>query len=390
MYNKLYCNIFTIAIFIPNLALANSLDCEGYLKKSTPLPKPRTFSISDNLDAYLSRLKPVYSNTAFNVRIFSKSILRNSFSPAGLKTRVVSDLNDLVSSYTEMGFLLNSFLQVLVEAHHNATADLGFKNGQIRFIDRSSNTPWVGNVRNFVGIPNVFGGWSLFTGILEKNSFVNLPRILVLPAMSSTHHSIEDKFIIAHELAHVTQNDLSHSDLMWLEARADFLAYLTTGQTEVYFPDGIEIDIVSNDGSITKKVVKTVRSISNPTISNIDQIFINLNAYHHNSQIISSTLFEIAQSLGRERSIELIKWMDAIEGDQIISNLKPKSIASIDNSDSKVNEEYIDDNNLNLVIIAIKDHLARIGNLFRQWVNQSTLETKDRETVFSILEQHKI
>lgn len=370
---------------------ASSLRCSDLLAGRASFVRHPIVALRENLPALVSRLRPVYSDPRFDVRILSTGVSRNTFSPAQLKTAAIQEIQDLQSAYIEMGFSFRSYLQVLVEAHPNAMGTLGLsEEGRIIWTDTAVATPWVGNAREFIGIPNIFGRRSLFLGQIDKHGFPDMPRFLALPAVSSTYHSIQNKFVTSHELAHETENTESHKDLMWREARADFLAYVTTGQTDVVFPEGIELELVRPDGTTYKQKVTIARSLSHPTIASLDSIFPHLAAYHHNSQIISSALFNIAQRLGNNRAVELVKWMDRQQGEDIIPYLEPKPPGTETEFEPKAYTEYIDHNDLAAVRAAIKDHLNKIGQFFRRWLNESTLTQDEKNTILLILQDKKI
>lgn len=359
-----------LSVFAANDEL-NAQKCSELLSGKTSFFTNPLQAINENLPSLISRLKPVHVNDRFDVRVLSRSILQNAFSPLRLKEQTVGEIANLQTAYDNLGFRFHSYLQVLVEANPNAMGQLQL-GPKFQFIWHNSSieTPWVGNSREMIGIPNVFGVRSLFVGRVGKMGFEEAPRILVLPASTASYHSLQNRFIVSHELAHETENQKSHQDLMWREARADFLAYVTTGETEVIFPEGIKLALVRSDGSIYEETVTKARSLTEPTIASSAEIMPHLAAYHHNSQIISSVLFELGQKLGRKKMIEFVQWMDKQEGPRAI----PKLIAKPKNPDGLIisaETEYVDYENLETVRNSILSHLSRLGDCFREWASQS-------------------
>jgi hypothetical protein len=343
-------------------------------------------AFSENLPALASRIGPVYANERFDVRILSRLFSWNTFSPLKLKERTISEIDELQAAYSDFGFKFPSYLQVLVEAHPHAIGQQLQSGSMFQFVwhNEKMELPWFGNTDENIGIPNVFGVRRLFVGRTDKMGFEGSPKILVLPAISSTYHSLQNRFVVSHELAHASENVKSHHDWMWREARTDFLAYLTTGETDLVFSEGIELTMVKSDGSIYRQTVTRVRSLSEPTIASVSEIMPHLTSYHHNSQLISSALFELSQKLGKQKMTEFIHWMDKIEGVNAIPELvaKPKDSQDLV-STSEI--EYVDSENLPALRGAIVNHLMRIGALFRAWANQDADDTAraNIETVLS-------
>lgn len=383
--------LILLSTTLTGMADAASIRCEElFLSKPVSVHQPIR-SIRKNWAALVSRLKPTYQNASFDLRVLSTDLRKNTFSPATLRERTIQEIGDLQSSYREMGFSFRSFIQVLVEAHPGAMGQLGLsESGKIIWNDTAGNTPWVGNAREFIGIPGLFGRLDLFVGRTDKKGFEDMPRILALPAVTSTYHSIQNRFVISHELAHETENPQGHRDLMWREARADFLAFLTTGQTNVVFPEGIELKLMRADGSTYKQKVTTVRSMSQPTVTSVSELWPSLEAYHHNSQILSSALYKVAQAMGRNHAIEFVKWMDRFGEDDAIPYLEPKPTEPGPDFQPKVNTEYVDHNDINAVRSSITEHLNRVGQLFRRWATEADLAPNERAILDGILTESGI
>ncbi|MBK8201311.1 MAG: hypothetical protein IPK68_02920 [Bdellovibrionales bacterium] len=386
MAAKIWRNILIILLFpslVAGAPVGANLLCSDLLARRSFILSHPISSLRENLAALVSRVRPVHKSDRFDVRILSESMRRNIYSPAKLKETTVQEVNGLLDTYENLGFSFRSFLQVLVESHPNAMGQLGLSGaGKIMWTDTAVATPWVGNARELIGIPNLLGRRSLFVGRTDKGGYGDIPRFLVLPAVSSTYHSLQNDFVLAHELAHETENTKSHRDLMWREGRADFLAFAITGKTEVVFPEGIELELVREDGSTYKQKLTVARSLTSPSVADANHIMPHLASYHYNSQIMSSALYEISQKVGMSRAIELVKWMDSLTGDEVIPYLEPKPQGEFE---AKKQTEYIDHDNLTLVRESTRDHLSRMGSLFRRWVNQSDLNAEEKATALGIL-----
>jgi hypothetical protein len=252
-------------------------------------------------------------------------------------------------------------------------------------VDEPIATPWVGNARELIGIPGLLGNRTLFIGLTERGGFEEMPKFLVLPAVTRTYHSLQNRYVVAHELAHVTENPNSHRDMLWREARADFMAYAITGETDLVFPEGIDVEQVRDDGSTYKRRMTRIRSLREPTVDSIERLHPRLGAYHHNSQITSSALFQLARRIGRERVIEFVRWMDRREGGEIIGDLEP--IPGDAGADFKPRSgvEYVDPEDLNAVRAAIVGHLSEIGRLARRWSREGQLTEDEAAIVESVM-----
>jgi hypothetical protein len=363
--------------------------CKNLMAKLTYAKNP-VAALRDNFPALISRIKPAYKNDKFDVRILSSKVSDNSFSPQQLKERTIQEVGSIQNSFLNLGFTFRSYLQVLIEAQPKVIGSLGVsENGKIGWKEEVS-TPWVGNAREFIGIPNFLGERELFVGKTDKSGFDDMPRFLVLPAVTKSYHSLQNTFVVAHEIAHETENPSSHRSLIWREARADFLAFVATGETDVLFSEGVDLELVKSDGTIYKQRVTKVRSLNSPTVAKVADLMPKLGAYHHNSQIISSALFEISNQLGQARAISFVRWMDSLGVADIVPDLEPAPKNDKEDFKPKANIEYIDESNFDSVKNAITGNLARIGDLFRKWVITNNLTAREKSLLQSILHQRGI
>lgn len=379
--------------------------CRGLILPQTPLTSlfTRPFgAIKENLDAVRSRIGPVYSSDRFDVRILSASIWRNVFSPAKLKEEIVTGVNELMDRYDALGFHSRAFLHVLAEAHPGAAGELILKGGRSQWRDSTESSAFLTNARTtWIGVPCFLGGRKHFSDILkpERNGFGRFPDVLVLPVFSQRYHTYQDSRTVAHELAHWVENRHSHRSLIWREGRADFLSYVMTNQTEVVVPEELDMELAHPDGSIYTKKLTLIRSLSKPTIASTSQIMPNLDLYHYNSQIISSFLYELAQQIGMKAAVDLVLWMDSLEGGMSIPNLAPlqeltfqhalEAMAGLPLS-SGTDAIYVDQDDISQVRAAINDQLTAIGDLFRQWVQLGDLQSEDKVKVFQLLDKKEI
>lgn len=388
---QLLLSMIFIGMVPTGMADAASIQCKHVVLSRPESVRQTIRSIRENWAALVSRVKPTYQATSFDLRILSTDRRKTVFLPKVLRARAIQEVTDLQSAYRQIGFSFRSFVQVLVEAHPGAMGQLGLsESGKFIWKDTAGDTPWVGSAIQFIVIPGLFRDRDLFVGRTHRKGFQDKPRILAIPAVTSTYHSIENRFLIAHELAHLTENSHGHRDLMWREARADFLAFLTTGHTDVVLPEGIELEMVRKDGSIFKQKVTTVRSMSQPSIASVGELWPSLGAYHRNSQILSSALYNLEQMISRDRAIEFVKWMDRLEGTEVIPYLEPKPTELDPDFQAEPNTEYINNKDLIAVRSSITDHLKRVGHLFRRWAEEADLALNERTVLLEILTERGI
>lgn len=378
-------------ITTPSAALASpaALQCERVFYSAGLEKKSQARNVLDHLPAFLSKLTPTYRSSQFDLRVVSESASRNAFSPAALTKRSIGDLKSMYGAFAALGFRANTFMQVLVESHPDAVGSARFSSdGKVNFGSSAGRTPWVHNFSAFIGLPNLFGGKSLFFGKLTSRYSKETPGILFLPAVTETYHTLQNRFMIAHEIAHVMEAPTSHRDLLWREARADFLAYIITGQTSIDFPEGHELEIMQPNGDIEKQTVRMVRSLRTPTIESVSSLIPHLSAYHFNSQLISSALYSISQKLGRERALDLVRWMDTHSGADAV----PFLLARDEKSESKENDpnDYVDGENKDAVRAAVRARVNRFAGLFRKWASESNLNADDLFVFETILQNRGI
>lgn len=276
-----------ILVLSSNSSLAASKCIDKFPSGVERLLRQQKVSMRENLPALLSNFKPVYEDPNFDVRVFSKHYLRSPFSPVKLKEAAIQNVHQIMNSFQRMGSVFHSFFQVLVEAHPNAVK---------RILQGNSieATPWIGEFTALIGVTGLLPGHDLFQGRTNKGDFRERPTVLVLTAVSPTYHSLQNKFLLAHEMAHLTQNLKSPLGAMWLEAHADFLAFAATGIADLIFPEGLHREIMKSDGSTEMRTLTTLRSLSDPSVRTAQDVLPSLREYHRNSQVISSTLFEMS------------------------------------------------------------------------------------------------
>jgi hypothetical protein len=130
-------------------------------------------------------------------------------------------------------------------------------------------------------------------------------------ALTKDFHSLFSSFTVAHELAHDSQQLGAPRGLIWFEARADFLAYAVTSKPEIAFPKGRDYLGFKENGELFKTSIPPKRSMRAPTIRVRADLIANRDAYHENSELISSFLFRLADQFGLEKSLQFLRWMDS-------------------------------------------------------------------------------
>lgn len=368
-----------------------AMTCGDFLAEKPSLKATSPNGLKEKLPILVSRIRPTYVSDSFDVRIVSDSLFKgNVFSPTALREQTINTIFSMQAAFRDMGFNFQSYIQVLVEAHTNAIKQLVLEeNHKEKWVNHESNTPWVNYMGELIGIPNILGFSSVFFGKSNNMGFSNMPRILVLNAFSKTYHFLSNRYIIAHELGHITEIKSSHLSLIWREARADLLAYLMTGETRAFIPEGIIMETVRSNGITYKETKTTIRSLLDPTVPSIDFIYPYINAYHYNSEIISSTLYEMSQKLGTQKLIDFILWMDGLKDTNLlIPKLEPLPESKDDKS--KPGIQYVNSKNSTEVREAIRSHMLKFGHLLRQWSMESGVAPVEYEYIDSLLKDRGI
>lgn len=211
----------------------------------------------------------------------------------------------------ELGFSQTHYLNVLVEKHPGAV-NCPVLGGMGTCLIIS---PWA-----LIETPGLFGRSIFFGSQFRQTSKGSTVRTLVFTAFSNDIHSIFSPFIVAHELAHNTEPIIGGSSSgIWQEARADFLAYLVTGEAEVIFPSGHPPHQFSEIGERIPILSPSRRSLKMPVVSKLSQLIPNKHAYHENSEIISSLLYRLDNKFGAQWPIAFINWIDQANEGIILS-----------------------------------------------------------------------
>jgi len=353
-------------------------------KKTTFVRSPIAW-VRENLPALVSRVRPAYRGLNFDVRVISTAVKNNTSSPVVLKETAINEVRSLQDSMTKLGFRFRSYIQVLVEAHPNAVRRLDLdENGNLTWVDITGVSPWVGNARELIGLPGITGKHNFFMGRTKKMGFDDQPRFLLLTAVSKTDHSLYNRLVVAHELGHETENSNSHRSLIWREARADLLAYLVTNQTDLIYQEGLTLEMVRKDGTFYKEKRVKIRSIKDPYMRSIKDIQPHISAYHYNSEIISSALYQVAHRLGRDKLVKFIHWMDKIEGKNRIPMLEAKLEEVNSDFQPEPNVEYINYKSTPEMRSAIESQIHMVTALIIKWAGKH-LSTTDLQVVNSIL-----
>ena len=323
-------------------------------------------SFRESLPVLISRVKPIYQDARFNVRVVSSRLTGHAFSPVALEDRVVRDVDSTIFMFTELGFQPESFIQVLVEADPGALKPTAKISDGCWVAAEVASAFWAPSGWHFQ-VPGLFGGQRRFGGREGFAGFPSRPSFIVLPALSNSYHVVQNKFAAAHEIAHATENADSHQDLMWREGRADFLAYVATGIADVYH--------------LIKDDLTLVRSLKEPTVPSVDDIVPKLGAYHLNSQVISSLLYEIARSIGIRHALAFVKWMDDRRHTDLLPDLIPLSQYTEDLNWVPMTR-FLDDRDPIAVRRALAMQLRKVGDLMRLWMKKySQLTTAERDTI---------
>ncbi len=274
----------------------------------------------------------------FDVSIVSQWGGKSQWSNKTLNDSAISAVTEAKNAIQRLGFSSNHYLNVLVEKHP----------GAISCPIQELGTCLAVGPFGMITTPNVLGFRSLFLGSFRRqDTFESMPRTLVLKALSKNYHSLFSPFTIAHELVgHDTEPYGSPKSLIWKEARADFLAYATTDQAEISWPEEIGAIIFDEAGKILETQEVTKRSLIHPKVASKADLIANRYAYHENSELISSLLFRFAKAFGLDVATDFIKWVDRLESTRILdlereTSLKPSGQSPMIEYGPQIKQEWI-------------------------------------------------
>lgn len=238
----------------------------------------------------------------FDVRIVGRWGARSRWKNRELQEAAITQVTTLRAALRHLNFSSDHFLQVLVERHSGAVRSPVY--GEI-------GTSLSVGAMALITTPNIFGGRSLFFGKMNRDETPEtMPRTLLLKALNEDYNSVFSSFSIAHELAHDTEVSNSPRSLIWIEARADFLAYVVTGESQIAWPGKIGALAFDESGKMFVTDLPTKRSLSRPRVKRIKNLLPNVSAYHENSELISGFLYRLGGRFGLEVPLAFIKWMD--------------------------------------------------------------------------------
>jgi hypothetical protein len=206
-----------------------------------------------------------------------------------------------------------------------------------------------------------------------------------LPFLTERVHTLDHEFSITHEFAHTTEPLNSHRSTVWVEGRADFLTYLVTGRTHLLWPRELRQTIVNSTGRREHINSVGVRSISHPYVSHLHLLMPDLNLSHANSELISNLLYRLDLTLGRQRSLELIHWMDRLTGDRALPMLAPKTWLNVPKYQPRQDNHYVDTSRISVVREALQNEMLKIASLIREWGQSAKLSSEEIQLLERIL-----
>lgn len=362
--------VFNFWLLFSNLSVffidhAVAADCDKYIRPF--FAQAQTFAHDQSL-LLKSRFGPVKKTKRYEIRVLSQSLFSADFSANKLLTSATHKFNQMLDRYEELGFQQVSYIEILIEAKTRSLA-IRMRNSQGPYWMTSQHDPAsiarVSGLAVQIGIPNFLGGFRCLEGPLgETCNFAWYPVKMNLSVVNAAEHSLDYDFVIAHELAHVFE--LVGLNI-WREARADFLSFAITGETELRLPHYQLLDDMDVSGEIFRLETPVVRSLAAPRQSHRDLIAPSLRAYHLNSQVISSALYRMSQRVGLKPVIDLVHWMDSRALEQ------PRDLAPINGLEKNTEgpiDHVVDTNDVEAVRSAIQLQLTELGQILRRASNE--------------------
>lgn len=217
-------------------------------------------------------------------------------------------MTELVTLLQISGFELKYPIKIVVE---NSAQSIAIRAGE-----RSKNFVWrlmqlepMVLPAYLIGIPARLQYFRELAPLNEKSKLI---KAILFTKANEFFHFIQHPFAILHELAHATQDDNRMISPYWSEARSDFIAYALSGIEELVFPGGFKVERWNEaDGVMIEETEILSRSLKSPTIETIDKIVPSYEEFHKNSQIISSSLYEMSRIVGAQKILKMIQWIDS-------------------------------------------------------------------------------
>ena len=136
-------------------------------------------------------------------------------------------------------------------------------------------------------------------------------------------------------------------------------------------------------GKLSTLEISKVRSMSEPEVSEIGRLIPRHQDYHFNSEIISSTLYELGKSLGSDNLVDFILWMDKITASKYRYE-EGKIRMKIRSSEYQEIKNQYDDSKLTQDLLEIRIEVKTLAHLIKRWSKGNLLENQ-RSIVEEIL-----
>lgn len=248
-----------------------------------------------------------------------------------LRRRTEEVIGPVAEKLRSYGFVPQGPLYIIVE-NHPQTVLVRQNGGQVggrgQWGKRLSVFPGMAGENAQLGIPGPMGEMTWVGHLGGRRAETR--KFLLFSALTENYHTLDNKFMVAHEWAHTTEPLQQPMGRIWREARADLLAYLATGETALRIPRKLaeeegQVDRLANEekvhnsfeegqnsltrGPTTTETV-TLRSLREPTMRRFSGAVSAQLSAHLNSQIISSALYAVARAFGDRALADFIHWMD--------------------------------------------------------------------------------
>lgn len=233
---------------------------------------------------------------SFHLSPYQIKVLGPFWKRAPFRKRTSTQLESHLERFHELGFSLTEVPVILV----------GTKSLCLKIFSESKKS-----LEFYTGSSGVFYDSEIYLrGLVSYERLFSkaggTPPVLYLRFFTESEHALDQPFILAHELAHLTEpSHLINKSLLWREARANVLASMVSGEKMTIYPEGTQIH-----GEVLTNHVMAV-NLWEPQVNHIQEVIADLRASHLNATLLGSFLFRFGQAFGRDSLVELIHWMDA-------------------------------------------------------------------------------
>lgn len=330
--------------------------------------------LADRTACALLLSKRVKGETYFADKDFAAHVVSLSDSPtyvpASLVKTAQEKIGGLIERFKARGFGPRAYIYALIEAE-----EFSIMTGS-RARDSKSRRHtiiWDEEDRRYQYLSIVSSDDPMVIGVPADLEYRPLkpPRdsqVMIIGVSSNGEHGLSNTMGLAHEIAHGTEppTSSSHGCMMWREARADILASIITGESEVVV-----------DGEV-------VRDLANPLVKTMDDLIPSAHSYHVNSEAISGFLYLLKTRMGDRFIADFVKWMDKTPS-QYLPQILVKDGDPMQRFDAPGAPALLAADEATALVM-IESNLRLFKGLFLRWLDAQAIKQNDKSALRALAE----